>query len=42
MKCDISKRCGSCQYINMDYHQQLVKKTRRMSETISAFECSFS
>ena len=26
MKCDISKRCGSCQYINMDYHQQLVKK----------------
>lgn len=26
MKCDISKRCGSCQYINMDYHRQLVKK----------------
>lgn len=26
MKCDISKRCGSCQYINIDYQRQLVKK----------------
>ena len=23
MKCHISKQCGSCQYINTDYHQQL-------------------
>lgn len=26
MNCSISKRCGSCQYIHMDYSQQLIKK----------------
>lgn len=26
MNCSISKRCGSCQYIHMDYPQQLIKK----------------
>ncbi|WP_081652823.1 23S rRNA (uracil(1939)-C(5))-methyltransferase RlmD [Candidatus Stoquefichus massiliensis] len=26
MNCPISKRCGSCQYIHMDYPQQLIKK----------------
>ena len=26
MKCEISKRCGSCQYIHMDYALQLQKK----------------
>lgn len=26
MKCEISRQCGSCQYIEMDYQKQLIKK----------------
>ena len=29
MKCDIAKKCGSCQYQGMSYHKQLQKKQRQ-------------
>ncbi|MCD8028035.1 MAG: hypothetical protein LUF02_05105 [Erysipelotrichaceae bacterium] len=32
MKCDIYKRCGSCQYMDMDYHSQLQLKHEQIQK----------
>ena len=37
LKCSISKKCGSCQYINDDYQQQLLHKQQYCQKLFSDF-----
>lgn len=38
MECKINKQCGSCQYINMSYDKQLVKKHIKYNELYKDFK----
>ena len=38
MECKINKQCGSCQYINMSYDKQLVKKHTKYNELYKDFK----
>ncbi|MFR1296486.1 MAG: hypothetical protein ACLSBH_14290 [Coprobacillus cateniformis] len=37
MKCQMSQRCGSCQYLDMDYSQQLIKKQKYCQKLFQKF-----
>lgn len=37
MKCQMSQRCGSCQYLGMDYSQQLIKKQKYCQKLFQKF-----
>ncbi|MBQ3105485.1 MAG: 23S rRNA (uracil(1939)-C(5))-methyltransferase RlmD [Lachnospiraceae bacterium] len=36
-RCPVSHRCGGCQWIDMPYEQQLIKKQKRLKELLSPF-----
>ena len=40
MKCRVSQQCGSCQYIDMDYQQQLQKKYNYYQDLYRDFHVS--
>lgn len=37
MKCQIQQRCGSCQYIDLDYSKQLLKKKEKCEKLFQEF-----
>ena len=39
MKCNVYKKCGSCQYINSDYNEQLNVKYKDYQSLYKDFKC---
>ena len=36
-RCEVSKKCGGCQYIDVPYDEQLVKKQRQVERLLKGF-----